>query len=334
MAQALARRGWRVALLADPRGALARRAEQGGLTCHRMRLRSLSLGNPFKMARLLGLLRRLRPQAAILNASHELKVVGLAARVAGVPRILFRRGIPQPLRRGRLNRWYLSRVVNRLIVNSRATLDAMASGFSDLMPRLNPVVIHNGIDAEEWQPAPGPPGAGWIGVVGRLTKEKGVDRGIRTLAAARRRRPEAKLLVVGDGPERPSLERLAQALGLGEAVRFVGQTDRVAEHLRRCDVFFLPSRWEGFGYVLLEAMLLELPCVAFDIPSAREIISGGKTGLIVPDGDLEAAGEALADLLADPARARVLGRAGRARALAEFPLDRAVERLERVLAGE
>ncbi|MEE8554535.1 MAG: glycosyltransferase, partial [bacterium] len=114
--------------------------------------------------------------------------------------------------------------------------------------------------------------------------------------------------------------------------RFVGQTAEVARHLRECDVFCLPSRWEGFGYVLLEAMLLALPCVAFDIFAAREVVVTGETGVLVPDGNEAALGAVLADLLEDPERRRRLGQAGRERALAIFPIRRAVERLERLLS--
>ena len=144
--------------------------------------------------------------------------------------------------------------------------------------------------------------------------------------------PAARLMVIGDGAERKNLERLAASLGLAEAVRFVGQTAEVARHLRECDVFCLPSRWEGFGYVLLEAMLLALPCVAFDIFAAREVVVTGETGVLVPDGNEAALGAVLADLLAEPERRRRLGQAGRERALAIFPIRRAVERLERLLS--
>lgn len=332
MAQALAGRGWPVTLLVHPDGALAQRAEAAGLPTRRMALRTASLLNPVKLVRLVRFLKRLRPRTAILNASHELKVVGLMAKQCGVPHIVFRRGIPQALSAGWINRWYLRHVATGLIANSLATLDAMVRGFPDLVRRLEPEVIHNGIDPEGWAPPSRPPEEGWIGVVGRLTEEKGVDRAIRALAVARERFPAARLMVIGDGAERKNLERLAASLGLAEAVRFVGQTAEVARHLRECDVFCLPSRWEGFGYVLLEAMLLALPCVAFDIFAAREVVVTGETGVLVPDGNEAALGAVLADLLAEPERRRRLGQAGRERALAIFPIRRAVERLERLLS--
>lgn len=330
MARALAARGCSVAIVADPRGLLARRAEEAGLACHRLRLRALSLLNPLALLHLVALLARERPGAVILNASHELKLVGPLARWMGVPRILFRRGIPRPPSPGPLNRWYLSRVATRLIVNSRATLAAMEGAFPVEVPRLRPLVIHNGVDPAGWEPAV-PPGEGWIGAVGRLSPEKGVDRAIRALALLRRQGVAARLMVLGDGSERAALESLARELGLEEAVRFLGHRDQVAEHLRRCDLYLLPSRWEGFGYALVEAMLLELPCVAFSVGAAPEIVVHGETGLLVPDGDLEALADALSGLLRDRERARALGRAGRRRALETFGLARAVDALVQTL---
>jgi glycosyltransferase involved in cell wall biosynthesis len=120
-------------------------------------------------------------------------------------------------------------------------------------------------------------------------------------------------------------------LGLANAVEFTGHSADVRHLLNECDVLVLPSRWEGFGFVLVEAMLLELPTVAFDLPAAREIVVDGTTGLLVPQDDIDALAGALGAVLASPGRARTLGMAGRLRAMSQFTLDRAAAELEQVL---
>ena len=331
-AQGLRERGRAVALLVYPGSALASRATAAGLATWPQALRNVSLLNPWRMWRLMRGLRRRRPAAVILNAAHELKVVGLAARWGGVPRIVLRRGIPVAPRRTALNRWVLRQVPTRLIVNSQATLQAMAAAFPEEVARLRPVVIYNGVEPALWQPPAQRAPTGTIAVVGRLTTEKGVARALEVMARLRARLPQARLLIIGDGPLRADLEAQGRRLGLAEAVEFLGQRDDVPRLLAGCDLLLLASHWEGFAYVLVEAMLMELPTVAFDIPAAREVTLPGETGIIVPEGDLEGMATALADLLRDAPRRAALGAAGRRRALDKFALQRTLDQLEALLA--
>jgi glycosyltransferase involved in cell wall biosynthesis len=330
-AQALAARGWPVEILARPGTPLTERATAEGLTCTPLALGALSLLHPLRAARLKGLLRRMRPGAVILNGSTELKTAGYAAHAAGVSRVILRRGIPQPLSPGWINRWFLSRVATRLITNSQATLDAMREGFPAEVERLRPRVIYNGVDPSGFEPPAVHTPTYRIVVVGRLAWEKGVDRALEAFALLRPHVPRAKLRIVGGGSEREALQDLADRLGVLGAVEFTGPTRRVPELLRDADLLLLPSRWEGFGFVLVEAMLMELPTVSFDLPAAREIVVDGVTGLLAPQGDIEALSAAMTALLTAPARARDLGRAGRLRALSNFSLDRSVSELEHLL---
>ncbi len=331
MSQALAGRGWPVELLAWPRSPLAAQAAAAGLACWPLALRAGSLLNPLKLARLSRGLARRQPGAVILNGSHELKTAGVLAHLGGVPRVILRRGIPHPLSAGRINRWLLRHAVTRLITNSQATLAAMESGFPGLIEPLRPRVIYNGVDPAAFVPPAARTPTGRIVMVGRLEWEKGVDLGIAAFAQLRRHVPHARLRIVGDGSERQALEELADSLGVREAVEFTGPTRRVPDMLRDADVLVLASRWEGFGFVLVEAMLMELATVSFDFPAAREIVVDGMTGLLAPEGDVEALSAALTALLTAPARVRDLGKAGRLRALSNFTLDRSVSELEHVL---
>jgi glycosyltransferase involved in cell wall biosynthesis len=331
MGEALARRGWPVELLAHPQGELARRAGAAGLRVWPLALRSVSLLNRAKMRRLGEGLRARRPGALILNGFHEMVTAGVSAHRAGVPRVILRRGIPHPFRRNALTNWLLGRVVTRLIVPSRAVGEAMAEGFPELIERLRPRVIYSGVDAAQWPPAPPHDPTGRIAVVGRLEWEKGVDLLIQALHTLRQRMAHASLRIIGDGSERANLETLAAELGETEAVEFTGHTADVLAALRDCDVFALPSRWEGFSNALLEAMLAGLPVVAFDLPSAREIVVHGVTGLLAPEGDVDALAGALGALLGAPARARELGMAGRLRVLSQFTLEHAAAALEKLL---
>lgn len=125
-----------------------------------------------------------------------------------------------------------------------------------------------------------------VGNLGRLHRTKRLDLLVRAFAMVRRRAPEpVKLLLVGDGPDRDRLEKLAARLGLGEEVRFAGFVPRGDRVLRLFDVFVLPTSYEGCSNVLVEAMSKGLPIVATDIPSVSWMFEHGKNALLFRRGD-------------------------------------------------
>ena len=127
--------------------------------------------------------------------------------------------------------------------------------------------------------------------------------------------PGAHLLVVGDGPERPHLERRAAALGMADRVTFAGNRADVPDMLASADVFVLPSLTEALPTVVAEAMAAGLPVIANPVGGTPEMVDD-HTGLLVPPGDPAALARAISAVLGDPRRAGAMGRAG-ARAAAE-----------------
>jgi glycosyltransferase involved in cell wall biosynthesis len=162
--------------------------------------------------------------------------------------------------------------------------------------------------------------------VARLVPQKGLDVAIDALALVREEHPDARLVVLGEGPLREELAERARTRGIEDAVSLPGRVGDVAWWLRRADVIVHPARWEGFGLALLEAMLCARPIVASRVSSIPEIVVDGVTGLLVAPDDAATLASAVTALLADPARARSFGEAGHARALAEFSVARMAER--------
>jgi glycosyltransferase involved in cell wall biosynthesis len=125
-------------------------------------------------------------------------------------------------------------------------------------------------------------------------------------------------VLVGAGPDRAQLEALAAELGIADRVVFAGWSDEVRRLLPTFDLLVQPSRREGFGIALVEAMLAELPVVATDAGGMGEVVVNGVTGVTVRPEDPAAVAQAAGDLLADPDRRREMGRAGRRTALERF----------------
>jgi glycosyltransferase involved in cell wall biosynthesis len=166
--------------------------------------------------------------------------------------------------------------------------------------------------------------------VANLRPEKGHDVLIEALAA----RPDLRDLqveLVGDGPCRSALDAQARARGVGEQVRFLGERRDVGERLANADLFVLPSRTEALPNSVMEAMAAGLPVVACRIGGIPELVEHAVTGLLVPPDDPDALADAMAQLVANPARASALGAAARAAVAERFSMARMIAGFTEIL---
>lgn len=183
-------------------------------------------------------------------------------------------------------------------------------------------VIHSGVDlrtfrADLYQPSETkallgiPPEMMVVGTVGRLTPVKGQEVLIRAASGLIRRGEKIFLVLLGDGELRRDLEELSLRLDIAGYVRFLGWRPDVAWIMAVCDIFCLPSRNEGMGKVLVEAMAMGIPIIASNIGGIKDIVRSEENGVLVPVGDAAAWAEAIARLCRDPERRRRMGDAGR-----------------------
>lgn len=165
--------------------------------------------------------------------------------------------------------------------------------------------------------------------VGRLSTPKGYPMLVEAVVMLRARGRNVRLTVVGEGPERATLEKLIAQHELRECMRLAGACnhDRLAEYYDASDAFVLSSFLEGIPVVLMEAMAMQLPCVATWVTGIPEIIDKDVEGLLVPPADPAAIADAVERLMDDPQRAQQLGIAARRKVLARYHLEHNVERL-------
>jgi len=189
-------------------------------------------------------------------------------------------------------------------------------------------IVHCGITPAHYGTTrPEQPGKNIL-FVGRLAAVKGVPVLLEAFAQVLKTHPDATLTLVGDGPERSTIQ--THAAPLGDAVRFTGylSQDEVTEQLDRADIFALPSFAEGVPVVLMEAMAARLAVVATRIAGVPELVGNGVSGLLVPPGDADALAGALGDLLNDPIKCAEMGAAGRAVVEAAFDIEQAAAQLQ------
>jgi glycosyltransferase involved in cell wall biosynthesis len=143
---------------------------------------------------------------------------------------------------------------------------------------------------------------------------------VRTLQRDPGLASRVRLIMVGDGPLRADVERVLQEAGVAHLAWLPGARNDIPDILRGLDCFVLPSRGEGISNTVLEAMASGLPVIATDVGGNPELVEPGKTGELVPPGDAELMAHKILSYAADPARARLSGRAGRARVERLFSL--------------
>jgi glycosyltransferase involved in cell wall biosynthesis len=243
-----------------------------------------------------GALKRAKPDLVHTHLVHADVYGAIATRTP----IVSTKHNPDPFRSGpwRFAERALGHRARRIIAISEAVRRFNVEDVG--LPEDRIEVVHYGLDAlpEPWAENPDlpiPEGSPLLLCVARLAPQKGVDTAIRALPSI----PDATLLVLGEGPERPRLESLARQLGVYDRVLMPGRVGDVASFYRRCNVVVHPARWEGFGLAMLEAMLAGRPVVAADAGSAPELVAEGMTGLLFPPDDSEALARDVATVLAD-----------------------------------
>lgn len=201
-------------------------------------------------------------------------------------------------------------------------------------------LIYNGVDPERFTPlfdghrqrharvSFGLTGRPVIGTVARLVPSKGHRYLILAMAELRRRWPQAQLVIVGEGPLGGALRALASELALDASVQFLSSRLDTREILAALDLFVLPSVQEGLGLAILEAMACGLPVVAFDVGGVSSVVRHGENGLLVPAMDVKRLTQAMIEVLEDPAKAALMGTAGRRLVEERFSLHQMIDQVE------
>jgi glycosyltransferase involved in cell wall biosynthesis len=233
------------------------------------------------------------------------------------------------------------RHVDRAFMHGARRIVAISDAVRDFhieagLPADKLVTIHYGLDDVPTAPSELTPdsvgipaGAPLVLAIGRLIEQKDHATLLEAFARVRGAHPDARLAILGWGTLEAQTNELVQRLGLDGAALVLGRVEP-RDWLARADVFAHTSQWEGFGIVLLEAMLAGLPVAATRVSAIPEIVVDGETGLLAPAGDATAFAANLTQLLDDAGLRRRLGEAGLSRARSEFSVQRMVDRTIRV----
>lgn len=257
------------------------------------RITNVSCFNPFKLYFLKKQFRRHHVYAIILGLSKDMKLGGLAAKMAGMEHIIYRRGSAIPVKNSLLNRYLFHRVLTQIITNSREIKSNIFKKNPKIIEDERVRIIYNGINLQAWpdldffKKEADQQNVLILGNAGRLVEQKGQAYLISIAKILKEQGVAFKLFIAGTGKLEKSLKNKCKKKGLVNEVVFLDFIEDISAFLKSLDIYVSTSLHEGSSNVILEAMAAGKPVVAFDISSIPEIIIDGESGHLVPFGRVD-----------------------------------------------
>lgn len=249
-------------------------------------VRGVSFLNPYKIHKLKKSFSDSKIDTLIINLPNDVKLAAHAARLAGVKRIIYRRGSAIPIKNSLLNRFTFKYWLTDILANSNATKKTILQHNANLFPNEDIKVIYNPVNVDgfvnqSYTPLYAKGEEIVIGSLGRLEYEKNQQFLIQLSEQLQKKDIPHKIIIGGSGRLEQELKEEANRRNVSHNILFAGFISNVKDLLHSCDIFVLPSLWEGFGYVLAEASLCRKPIIAFNISSIPEVVINGKSGFLI-----------------------------------------------------
>lgn len=284
--------GYSVWIYCHKKSALSEKAKKHNIPHKTISNSNTSFLNPLKLLYFARMLKKHRISTLVLNLSQDVKSGGIAGKLAGVKRIIYRRGSAIPVRNSPLNRYLYKSIIDEILVNSKATMHCILENNSTLFPKEYITVIPNGIDGKDFIKKKSKPyykrksSELILTNLGRLEEQKNQLFLIDVANELRTRGINFHMIIGGSGRLKDSIEAKISTHKLEPYVQLVGFVENPKDLYMSGDIFLLPSLWEGFGYVIAEAGLCQKPTIAFDISSNPEVIAQDKSGVMVPKNEV------------------------------------------------
>ena len=290
---------------------------------------NLSFLNAAKVNKLVQFYQKNKIDIVVFNNSKDLKLGGKAAQKAGVKTIVYRRGIAIEVKKKRLNENLFKNVVTHFIFNSNATKELLEKNYAAIIPTKKSAIIYNAIDfsVQQQNTKNQTPTTIVIGNAGRLVEQKGQYFLIEIAKKLIEKNLDFKIQIAGEGPLHNELKALIEKENLTDKIELLGFVKDMKSFMEQIDVFVSTALWEGFGFVLAEAMVAKKPVLAFDLSSNPELVKDGENGFLIPPENTKLFAEKLAQLINDTALRNQLGEAAYTFAKANFEKGKQFQKL-------
>lgn len=328
-------KGYQVTIACASESPLMKKAKKAGILTFTIHLSSLSFLNPVKRQRLKSFFTSNKIDTVIFTTSQDAKAGGFAAKSAGVERIVYLRGLAAPIKGSAVNRELFGKTLTHIVANSEATKRKILENLSGVLSEKKVKVIYHGIEMSENKDALFPVENNKIilGNAGRLTKQKGQEHLIKLAKHLKERGLNFELQIAGTGELEDELKASIVQHKLAQEVKLLGFVEDIPNFMKSLHIFVLSSLWEGFGFVIVEAMEKSKPVIAFNLSSNPEIIAEGRTGYLVDFPDMETFADRVQYLAENEELRTKLGKAGRQRAETHFEIQERISEFEEYISN-
>jgi len=328
----LADRGYSVHVITNVQSTLYNElSSKNHIKTYSLKVGNLSFLNPIRIHQLINLLKKIKPTTVVINLPSDLKLLAVSSWFYKINHIVYRRGSAIAVKNSLLNRYIFKNIITRIIVNSLATKHSILQNNKNLIPENKIKLIYNGIDftsclKKEPKRIEKPTKELIIGHLGRFSEEKNQSFLIDVALQLKKKQVPFHFVLGGEGPELHKIRNLADKNQLTKDFTFPGFIKDISKFMQSIDIFVLPSLWEGFGYVTVEAMAHEKPVVAFNLTSNQEIVENNVTGFLTPKSDINTFVEKINYFYKHPEKVVEMGKTGKKRAIKYFNIqDRFIE---------
>jgi glycosyltransferase involved in cell wall biosynthesis len=337
----LQKKGHHVFIVCSKNSVLSQKATACDLPQFNVDAKILSALNPLKILKLVRFFRREKINFVMFSTSQDLKLGGLTAKLAGVKNIIYRRGLAVAIKNRLINRTIFKNILTHILANSEETKRTILRNLSKYVDADKIKVIYNGIHVDKRDVKVKPleriqeKSRGIVlGNAGRLTAQKGQQYLLEVARILKERNLDYTLFIAGTGKLKEELNNKIKAYKLEEQVILLDFVEEMERFMCSIDIFLFASAWEGFGYVLAEAMIKAKPVVAFNITSNPEIINEGVTGFLVDYPDVKQFADKVEMLIRDEVLRKKIGENGEKSVYDRFVIEDRISEVEEYLTDK
>lgn len=330
------KKNYNVTVAADPKSILWEKASAYNLKVTPITISNISFLNPFKVLKFALHLKKNAIDTIVFSSSQDMKFGAISAKLAGVKRIVYLRGLATPVTANFINKFIFKNCLTQIIASSEETKRQILTHISQYIPSDKVHTIHHGVELDDdntnkldiiTQKAKGV----ILGNAGRLIELKRQKDLIRIAKKLTKRNIDPTLFIAGEGELREELELEIEENNLQGMVILLNFVEDMSAFMSSIDIFLQTSESEGFGFVLVEAMMKSKPVLAYDISSNPEIIDNNVTGYLIDFPNIDEYFERLAELISNPELREAMGNAGLKRVKEKFILQDRINELEAYL---
>jgi len=315
----------------DGKGELAKKLEGLKVVQHYVTAGNLSFLNPSKINSLVQFYKENNIDTVIFNNPKDLKLGGRAAKKASVKNIVYRRGIAVEVKKSRLNKHLFRDVVTHFIFNSKATKELLEKNYKSIIPTKKTAIIYNAIKFPDTEVCHTEPVEVQkqiiIGNAGRLVEQKAQHYLIDIAEKLKEKNVDFTIQIAGDGPLYNELKQEISERNLADNIKLLGFVEDMSTFMNGVDIFVSTAIWEGFGFVLAEAMVAKKAVLAFDVSSNPELVRDGENGYLIPPKDIDLFATKIEALISNKTLREKMGAEAYRFAKANFETDTQFQKL-------